>query len=218
MSQIPRTSSACSTRLLVSPFGAKAYMVAVGSELWPSPIVWPASCVTVFCTSYATQPTRVPPGAHGGPSAVVKVKAGSLSSMSASRISPVEVAAVVVVVAMALESPSQQSYLFEQPPWVRQGSFAGTAEAQVCVRQRTRLRFVTPGKYPTRRSPCSSGSTSSNLRLEQLTAAQVAKLLRTASNSLPSERSAVRRESIWNACPRVAQNNNAPRPLTRRRS
>src|SRR2546421_10673912 len=146
MSQIPRTSSACSIRLLVSPFGAKAYMVAFGSELWPRPIVWPASCVMVFCTSYATQPTRGPVGAQVGPSAVVKEKAGSLSSMSASRISPVEVTDVVVVVAMALESPSQQSYLFEQPPWVRQGSFAGTADAQLWVRHRMRFRFDAPGK------------------------------------------------------------------------
>src|SRR5437660_120972 len=128
----------------MSPFGAKAYMVAFGSVLCPSPIVWPASWVTVFCTSYATQPTRVPPGAQGGPSAVVKSNAGSLSSMSASRISPVEVTDVVVVVAIALDSPSQQSYLLEQPPSVLQGSFAGTAEAQLCLRQRTRLRFVVP--------------------------------------------------------------------------
>jgi len=64
--------------------------------------------------------------------------------MSASRISPVEVTEVVVVIAMALESPSQQSYLFEQPPCVRQGSFAGTTEAHFRVRQRTRLRFVPP--------------------------------------------------------------------------
>jgi len=75
---------------------------------------------------------------------VVKANAASFSSMSVSRISPVEVTEVVVVIAMALESPSQQSYLFEQPPWVRQGSFAGTAEAHAAFRQRMRLRFVPP--------------------------------------------------------------------------
>src|SRR5258705_12402180 len=137
--------------------------------------------------------------------------------MSASRISPVELTDVVVVVAMALESPSQQSYLFEQPPWVRQGSFAGAADAQVAGRQRTMLRLVPPGTYPTRRSVC-AGASSSNFRSEQLTAAQVAKLRRTASNSLPSERSAVPRESIWNECPRVAQNKSGPLPFTWARS
>src|SRR6267143_1158479 len=217
MAQIPWMSSGCKMRLLVSPTGAKAYMVAVASALWPRPIVWPASCVMVFCTSYATQPTRGPVGAQVGPSAVVKEKAGSLSSMSASRISPVEVTDVVVVVAMALESPSQQSYLFEQPPWVRQGSLAGTADAQLAGRQRTRLRFVPPGTYPTRRSVC-AGGTSLNCKSEQLTAAQVAKLRRTAPNSLPLERSAVPRESIWYECPRLAQKSKGPLPFTWARS
>jgi hypothetical protein len=75
---------------------------------------------------------------------VVKKNPESFSSMSASRISPVEVTDVVVVVAIALESWSQQSYLFEQPPCVRHGSPAGTADAQSCPRQRTRLWFDAP--------------------------------------------------------------------------
>jgi len=57
----------------------------------------------VFCTSYATQPTWGPPGAQGGPSTVVKANPESFSSMSASRISPVAVLEVVVVVAIAVE-------------------------------------------------------------------------------------------------------------------
>jgi len=81
---------------------------------------------------------------QGGPSAVVNANPKSFSSMSASRISPVDVTAVVVVVAIALESPSQQSYWLEQPPWVRHGSPAGTAEAQLAVRQRTRFWLAPP--------------------------------------------------------------------------
>src|SRR5712664_2120031 len=115
MAQIPCTSSACRSRLLVSPLGAKAYMVAVGSVLWASPRVWPASCVTVFCTSYSTQPTWGPPGAHRGPSAVVNANPESFSSMSASRISPVAVLEVVVVVAMALEYQDRPGELSQTP-------------------------------------------------------------------------------------------------------
>jgi hypothetical protein len=217
MAQIPCTSSGCKARLLVSPLGANAYMVAVWSLLWDSPIVWPASWVTVFWTSYATQLTRGPVGGHGGPSAVVNANPGSFSSMSASRISPVPVLDVVVVVAIALESWSQQSYLFEHPPWVRQGSPAGTAEAQLADRHRTRLWFVPPWTYPTRRSVWAVSS-SAKLKSEQPTAAQVAKLRRTASNALPLGTSGVPFESIRNEWPRVAQKSKGPLPLTRARS
>src|SRR6266481_6222833 len=138
MVQMPWMSSSCRVRLLTWPPGAKANIVAAGTALWSSPRVCPASWVTVFCTSYATQPTYGPPALQGGPSAVVNVNPESLSSMSASRIWPVDELDVVVVVAIAVESPSQQSYLFEQPPSVRHGSPRGTAEAQLSVRQRTR--------------------------------------------------------------------------------
>ena len=92
---------------------------------------------------------------HGGPSTVVNVnllpvlEGASFSSMSVSRISPVRLLAVVVVVAITL-SPckplSQQSYLLEQPPCVRQGSFAGTTSRQALLRQSTRLWFAAPWK------------------------------------------------------------------------
>src|SRR5438094_5703720 len=133
MSQLPWMSSACRVRLLVCPIGAVRNMVASAIWLWARPIVWPASCVTVFCTSKATHPEKGPPDGQGGPSAVVNANPASFISMSASRISPVEVRAVVVVVAMAIESPSQQSYLFEQPPNLRQSSSNGTAEAHLLV-------------------------------------------------------------------------------------
>jgi hypothetical protein len=92
-------------RLLVWPEGALAYIVAEGLSVWSSPSVCPASWVTVFCTSIRTQP--VCPGVvQGRPSTVVKVNfvpvAGgeSFSSMSLSRISPVNRFVVVVVVAI----------------------------------------------------------------------------------------------------------------------
>src|SRR5437868_13486378 len=84
---------------------------------------------------------------HGKPSTVVNVNlllvldGASFSSMSVSRIRPVRLSAVVVVVAITplpLLS-SQQSYMFEQPPCLRQGSFAGTTSRQAGVRQSTRL-------------------------------------------------------------------------------
>jgi len=56
MAQMPLRSSVPISRLLVSPTGAVAYMVAVGSGLWSSPMEWPASWVTVFSMSMLTQP------------------------------------------------------------------------------------------------------------------------------------------------------------------
>jgi hypothetical protein len=114
MAQTPWVSSAASLRLLVSPDGALAYMVADGSDVWSSPSQCPASWVTVFCTSMRTQP--VSPGAvQGSPSTVVKVNfvpvagGASFNSMSLSRISPVLRIDVVVVVAMTPSPCSQQS-------------------------------------------------------------------------------------------------------------
>jgi hypothetical protein len=89
MEQIPSMSSCARSRLLVSPGGPLAYMVALGSVLWSSPTVCPASCVTVFCTSMpqsAWEPVHV--------SMTANLKAGALprgallTSMSASRIWP----------------------------------------------------------------------------------------------------------------------------------
>src|SRR5215831_2516416 len=94
--------------------------------------------------SKATHPEKGPPAGQGGPFAVVKWNPKSFSSMSASRISPVDVREVVVVVAVALESPSQQSYLLLQPPWVWQSSPDGTTAAQLFVLHSTRLWFVAP--------------------------------------------------------------------------
>ncbi len=56
MSQMAWMSSDPSTRLLVSPSGAVAYIVALGSGVWARPRLWPASCVMVFWMSKRTQP------------------------------------------------------------------------------------------------------------------------------------------------------------------
>jgi len=98
----------------------------------------------------------------------------SLISMSVSWICPVELVEVVVVVAMTASPLSQQSYWLEQPPLLTQGSLAGTAVLQLCVRKNTRLWLVSPWKKPTLRAAGSveSGS-SSNFKSEQVTPAQV---------------------------------------------
>jgi len=99
---------------VVSPDGALAYMVAAGSSVWSRPSECPASCVTVFCTSIRTQPVS-PDLVQGSPSTVVNVslfallEGASFISMSLSRISPVELFEVVVVVAMIPSPCSQQS-------------------------------------------------------------------------------------------------------------
>src|SRR5437588_4548728 len=212
MAQMPWMSSGCSVRLLVSPAGANAAMVAVWSVVWSRPMECPASCVTVFCTSMETQFTGGSDGSQGGLSAVVKVSllpsigfGESFSSMSLSKIWPVYGLEVVVVVAMTPVPLSQQSYLFGQVRSVVHGSPGGTALLQLAVRQSTRLRLSSPRKYPTRRSPCSSGSTSGKTRSEQVTAPQVVKLLRTASKAEVPGTSGVPRESIWKLCPRGPQ-------------
>src|SRR5438105_13633930 len=151
MAQMPCKSSAWRTRFAVSPGGAEAAIVAVESVECARPRVCPASCVTVFCTSIETQLTTGPPAGQGGASTVVKVNfpfgpGASLISMSASKIWPVLALKVVTVVAITVLPRSQQSYLFEQPPCERQGSFAGTTVAQLAVRKRTRLRLRLPGK------------------------------------------------------------------------
>src|SRR5438105_9820730 len=154
MAQTPARSSGWRIRFEVSPAGALAAIVAVASAEWARPRVWPASCVTVFCTSIETQFTIGPPAGHGGASTVVKVNllplsgGASLISMSASKICPVDAVKVVTVVAMMAPPRSQQSYLLEQPPWERQGSFAGTTPiaSQRRVRKRIRLRLKLPGK------------------------------------------------------------------------
>jgi len=70
--------------------------------------------VTVFCTSMRTQPVSVGV-VQGSPSTVVNVslfallEGASFISMSLSRISPVELREVVVVVAMMPSPCSQQS-------------------------------------------------------------------------------------------------------------
>jgi len=106
--------------------------------------------VTVFWTSMRMQ--FVSPGeVQGSPSTVVKANA-SFSSMSVSKISPVDRLVVVVVVAIAPGPLSQQSYLFPQPPCERQLSPAGTTLVQERLRNRTRLWFVPSGTKPTNRS------------------------------------------------------------------
>src|SRR3954463_14339729 len=141
-------------------------MVAPGSGGGSRPMVCPASCVTVFCTSMRTQP--VSPGeVQGRLVTVVKVKrlpfeAGeSFSSMSVSKISPVERLVVVVVVAITPSPFSQQSYLFPQPPVVRQLSLAGTTWEHDRLRNRTRLWLVPVSTNPTKRSDAEVESGSS---------------------------------------------------------
>src|SRR5256885_14190115 len=186
MAQMPARSSAWRIRFEVSPAGALAAMVAVASAEGARPRVWPASCVTVFCTSMETQFTIGPPAGQGSASTVVKVNllllaaGASLISMSASKICPVDALKVVTVVAMMAPPRSQQSYLLVQPPWVRHGSFAGTTGAHRWVRKRIRLRLMLAGKNPIRRSPCSSGTTSGNKRADEDAPPQVAKPVRMA--------------------------------------
>jgi len=107
--------------------------------------------VTVFCTSIRTQP--VCSGVvQGRPSTAVKVNfvplaaGASFSSMSLSKISPLNLFEVVVVVAITASpwTSSQQSYAFPQPPDERQGSFVGTTSLHAWVRNSTRLWLVPP--------------------------------------------------------------------------
>src|SRR5438067_11068630 len=149
MVQMPCKSSGWRARFAVSPGGAEAAMVALGSVEWARPRVCPASCVSVFCMSIETQFTTGPPGGQVGAVPVVKVNfpfgpGASLISMSASKIWPVLALKVVTVVAITAPPRSQQSYWLEQPPWVMQGALAGTTLAQLAVRKRTRLRLRLP--------------------------------------------------------------------------
>src|SRR2546428_3597909 len=136
MAQTPWMSSACSVRLLVSPAGANAAMVAVWSVVWSSPMECPASCVIVFCTSIETQFAGGWIGSQGGLSTVVKVSLlpsglrESFSSMSLSKICPVYGLEGVVVVAMTAAPLSHQSYLFAQVRSARHGSSGGAAGPQ----------------------------------------------------------------------------------------
>jgi len=115
MSQMAWMSSDPSTRLLVSPSGAVAYMVALGSGVWARPRLWPASCVMVFWMSKRTQPVWLG-SLQGEPSTAVKMNraersewGASFNSVSLSWIWPVKRFEVVVVVAMAPSPWSQQS-------------------------------------------------------------------------------------------------------------
>ena len=108
VSSVPRV------RLLVSPGGAVAYIVAAGSIACARPRVWPASCVMVFWTSMRTQPVSLGV-VQAGPSLAVKTSllplasAASLNSVSVSVIWPVKRLEVVVVVAITPAPWSQQS-------------------------------------------------------------------------------------------------------------
>src|SRR4051794_27632996 len=84
--------------------------------------MWPISCVSVFCTSVATQLWLNMWFGHVGMSTVVNSKlfasVTALSSTSASRIRPDCGSYVVVVIAIAVELCCQQSYLLPQSSFI----------------------------------------------------------------------------------------------------
>jgi hypothetical protein len=130
-----------STRLDVSPGSARGAIVEPTSDVWPRPRRWPTSCVTVFCTSVATQVTSYMLAGHGGASTVVNRKRGVLSSMSESRMRPDDGWKDVVVMAMAPGACCQQSYLLPQLSSLRHWSPAGTTSAHMRWRNSTTFSF-----------------------------------------------------------------------------
>src|SRR6185295_1418136 len=106
-----------------------------------SPKKWPTSWVMVFWMSNATQDwSSGPVGGHGGESTAVSTLE-AFSSMSASKMRPVRMLKVVVVMAMLPAANWKQSYLLPHDPSLKQGSPLGAPPGPLhrCGRNRTRF-------------------------------------------------------------------------------